>query len=110
MEIILSLLKTGDRGLPGGPGLKTLCAPSKMGPSFDPWSGTRSRMLQLRVHIPPQTIPHAATKKDTAKTKTLDTTKLKKPGQEVGRALASNGEKTGMLLNQQCTGHPHNKG
>lgn len=88
-----------------------LCTPNVGDLNSIPGRGTRSRMLQLRVHIPLQTIPHAATKKDTAKTRLWTQPNLKSPGDgRWGRILASSGYRPGMLLNQQCTGHPHNKG
>lgn len=61
---------------PGGPGLR-LCAPKMRGargstpktlcsqcggPGFNPWSGTRSHLLQLRVHQPQLKIPWASTR------------------------------------------------
>ncbi|TEA22649.1 hypothetical protein DBR06_SOUSAS14710042, partial [Sousa chinensis] len=39
-----------------------LCAPNAGGPGAIPGQGTRSHMLQLRVHVPQLKLPHAATK------------------------------------------------
>ena len=37
-----------DRDFPGGPVAETICSQCR-GPGFDPWSGTRSHMPQLRT-------------------------------------------------------------
>ena len=53
-----------SKGLSGVQGLR-FCAPNTWeGPGFEPWSGTRSHMSQLRVHMPQQrsTIACAKTK------------------------------------------------
>ena len=50
-----------NRDFPGAPVGETLCSQCR-GPRFDPWWGTRSHMLQPRVHMPQLKILHATTK------------------------------------------------
>ena len=50
------------RDFPGDPALARLRAPKAGGPGLIPGQGTRSHMLQLRVHMPQLKISYAATK------------------------------------------------
>ena len=53
----------GDmKDFPGGPALARLWAPKAGGPGLIPGQGTRSHMLQLRVHMPQLKISYTATK------------------------------------------------
>ena len=55
------MVKTTNRDFPGGPVAKTPCFQSR-GPGSIPGQGTRSHMLELRVHMPQLKIPHATWK------------------------------------------------
>ena len=61
--------KWGLGDFPGGPVARTPHSQCRR-PGFDPWSGTRSHMPQLRVCMSPLKIPNAVTKIPNAETKT----------------------------------------
>ena len=50
-----------NQDFPGGPMANSLCSQCR-GLRFNPWSGTRSHMLQVTVHTPQLKIPQAAMK------------------------------------------------